>query len=396
MPPKKKSCGKSKDIVKIAPTSFNAILRKERIAIKEKVSKVGDVEDCRDALLKDLESLDDSPVTFRKRKDIEKNLQVLNRIISKVKTGEIEEAFEKRIAPFAHEYVKRKEEMDLIKRKRKDALTDNLPQVKRKCKTTVGFSDFDKQVVGIGTHAQGEKDPTTITDEMLVELGDDSAKLYMNPYDICEDCDVPMEIAISRPLLICPKCSNNRPFLDVTQASMGFGRNVEFNKFNYQRNGHFSVVLSKVQAKKQVELPQDLIEEIMFHLAQSRIKPEDVKISHIHDIIHDLKFDDYYHFEPQIESYILNKPPLLLSPTQNEKLTIMFKALQEPFETAPNKNRHNMIAYNYCMHKMVQLLGYNYLLDHFPLLKGLKNLKKHDVIWEHICKELDWEFRRSR
>ena len=370
---------------------FHKLLRGRRNEIRKVVSEVPSLQHSLDHMQASYDAIKDKPMWKRKALDLQRSMKMIRESISRLKDGSFEQEFENVVAPFSHEFVRRREEQETAKRKRDKEMFDHVPQVKRRKNVAFGNAkEKQKQsIVTIGT--SNEDDPEVVMDELRVELNDPFSKLYMNPHDVCEDCDVPMEIAVTHPMLVCPTCHNSRPFLDVTSASMGFGRNVEFNRFNYERRCHLSDKLSKVQAKKYVDISLDKYEMIMTRLAQKRISPEDVTIPKVYEIVRELKLRNCYTAIPQIYSHLLNKPVTLFSDSQKFKLHNMFRAVQEPYERV-EKTRKNFVAYNYCMHKLVQLLGLDYFTEHFPLLKGDKNLKSHDQIWQFVCKDLDWEF----
>ena len=55
----------------------------------------------------------------------------------------------------------------------------------------------------------------------------------------------------------------------------------------------------------------------------------------------------------------------------------------------------NWVGDSYVLHKFCELLEYDYLLPHFPLLKSREKLLQQDRIWKLICLELKWEFIKS-
>lgn len=371
---------------------FHKLVRGRRNEIRSVVAKAAYLKKSLAQMEASYEEIKDKPAWRRKALDLQRTMEKVKASIERLEDGSFEQEFENVVAPFSHEFVRRREEQEIAKRKRDKEMFDHVPQVKRRKMPFDGVGPKEKAKQGIVTIGTAdEDDPEVVMDELKVELNDPFSKLYMNPHDVCEDCDVPMEIAVSHPMLVCPSCHKSRPFLDVTSASMGFGRNVEFNRFNYERKCHLSDKLSKVQAKKYVDISLDKYEAVMTRLAQKRIAPEDVTIPKVYEIVRDLKFRNCYTAIPQIYSQLLNKPVTLFSDSQKFKLHNMFRAVQEPYERV-EKTRKNFVAYNYCMHKLVQLLGLDYFTEHFPLLKGDKNLKSHDSIWQSVCKDLDWEF----
>ena len=75
-----------------------------------------------------------------------------------------------------------------------------------------------------------------------------------------------------------------------------------------------------------------------------------------------------------------------------EKLRIMFKQIQIPFEKYCPKSRINFLSYSYVLHKFCELLELDDFIKCFPLLKSREKLIIQDKIWEKICFDLRWEY----
>jgi hypothetical protein len=75
-----------------------------------------------------------------------------------------------------------------------------------------------------------------------------------------------------------------------------------------------------------------------------------------------------------------------------ERLRIMFKDIQGPFEKNCPPERKNFLSYSYVLYKFCELLGEDEYLQYFPLLKSKEKLYNQDVLFRKICEELKWEF----
>jgi hypothetical protein len=75
-----------------------------------------------------------------------------------------------------------------------------------------------------------------------------------------------------------------------------------------------------------------------------------------------------------------------------ERLRIMFKDIQAPFEKHCPPERKNFLSYSYVLYKFCELLGEDEYLEYFPLLKSKEKLYNQDVLFRKICEELRWEF----
>ena len=110
------------------------------------------------------------------------------------------------------------------------------------------------------------------------------------------------------------------------------------------------------------------------------------------EILKRLKYNKYYEHIPHIINMLNGSKAPLLSRQYEERLRIMFKEIQTPFMEHCPENRKNFLSYSYVLHKFCQLLELDELLVYFPLLKSREKLQQQDIIWEKICKDLNWEF----
>lgn len=368
---------------------FHEFVRKKRSEIQSLSDHVKPLREYIASLEEDLES-----AKFKKRFTIEKKLENAKQRLEYITSGKAEKEFEEKITPFSNEFSKRLDERNKMQKRKRDETQSRVPQIKKKRELVMSLEASAMSENGISAFIHGEeRDPNIVTDELKIELADEKACMYLNPHDMCEDCDVPMELALSHPILICPLCHSTRIFLDVTSASMGFGKNVEFTRFNYERVNHFRDYLIKFQAKEKAVVPDEILVKVMEQLRLMGKTREDTTIMDIREIMRDkLKESDWYDNISQIYCRVLNKPPPCLSEIQVQKYTSCFQLIQGPFERRPKDNRKNFLSYSYCMNKFSQLLGYDYLVKYFPLLRGPKKLQRHDNIWKFICDQVDWEF----
>jgi len=75
-----------------------------------------------------------------------------------------------------------------------------------------------------------------------------------------------------------------------------------------------------------------------------------------------------------------------------ERLRIMFKDIQKPFDDNCPKERKNFLSYSYVLYKFCELLSEDKYLKYFPLLKSKEKLYQQDLIWNKICNTLHWEY----
>lgn len=109
------------------------------------------------------------------------------------------------------------------------------------------------------------------------------------------------------------------------------------------------------------------------------------------DFLQKIGYAHFFENIAQIISIITHRPPIRFSLEQKDKLTQIFKEIQEPFEKHKGK-RKNFLSYSYTTYKSCELLGYHDFLPMLPLLKAPQNLLKADAMWLKICQECEYEF----
>ena len=163
--------------------------------------------------------------------------------------------------------------------------------------------------------------------------------------------------------------------------------------YSYKRENHFNEWLSQFQAQEMTTIPDEVMDQLRAELKKIKIKKLD-EITHakIRGLLKKLRLNKYYEHVPYITN-ILNgiKAPNMPQELE-ERLRIMFKDIQKPFDDNCPTERKNFLSYSYVLYKFCELLGEDEYLQYFPLLKSKEKLYQQDVIWKKICCDLQWEF----
>ena len=112
-------------------------------------------------------------------------------------------------------------------------------------------------------------------------------------------------------------------------------------------------------------------------------------------VLKKLQLTQYYEHTTYIISKLSGVPPPTISRETEEKIRLMFRQIQAPFEKYCPKDRTNFLSYSYVLHKFFQLLELDDFIKYFPLLKSREKLKHQDKIWERICIDLNWDYYPS-
>jgi hypothetical protein len=237
---------------------------------------------------------------------------------------------------------------------------------------------------------------TTIVNEYLMEVSDESPKLALHTRDECPLCNETLMLINSKAIMTCPSCGYAVTYLDATMSSMSYSDDVEFSSFSYKRINHFNEWLQQVQAKENFDFSDENMQNIMEELYKQRITTnEQITQKKVREVLKTLKLRKAYEHVAQITCRLTGVKPMRIPPEAEETCRLMFIAVQPAFEKHCPKDRKNFLSYSYCIYKFFQLLGYDQFLESFSLLKGRDKLTKQDEIFKKICEELDWEFVKS-
>ena len=227
---------------------------------------------------------------------------------------------------------------------------------------------------------------------------DDSIIIQKNDIknDICDNCNAKLYLSDLTSELYCKTCGKSNDILVITDKVSYNDPQSEITYYTYKRINHFNEWLAQFQAKERTDLPGEIFENINEELQKNKhIILQKLKYSDIREILKKLKYNKYYEHIPHILSIITGKKAPTLDRKHEEILRSLFKEIQLPFVKNCPPNRKNFLSYSYVLHKFCELLEYDHLLEYFSLLKSREKLHAQDLIWEKICKDLNWEFMPS-
>ena len=163
--------------------------------------------------------------------------------------------------------------------------------------------------------------------------------------------------------------------------------------YSYKRENHFNEWLSQFQAQETTTIPPEVIEQLRNELKKIKVKVLD-EITHarVRTLLKKLKLNKFYEHVPYITNIISGVKPPSMTQELEERLRIMFKDIQKPFDDNCPPERKNFLSYSYVLYKFCELLSEDKYLKYFPLLKSKEKLYQQDVIWKKICEVLHWEY----
>jgi hypothetical protein len=209
----------------------------------------------------------------------------------------------------------------------------------------------------------------------------------------------------------CKRCNSSNIFLESSSVSvcgdcahcvlllgeeLSYKDEQEIEKvvnYSYKRDNHFNEWLLQFQAQETTSIPQDVIEQLRSEFKKQKIKNiSDITHAKVRTLLKKLRLNKYYEHVPYISNILNGMQPPKMTQALEDRLRMMFREIQEPFNKHCPESRKNFLSYSYVLYKFCELLGEDDYLSCFPLLKSKEKLYQQDVIWKQICKELQWEF----
>lgn len=192
---------------------------------------------------------------------------------------------------------------------------------------------------------------------------------------------------------ICRECGTTEYILG---ESAGFKEEQELEKnivYSYKRENHFNEWISQFQAKESTTVPEIVVGKLRSEFKKQKLT-ELTEITHekVKGLLKKLGYAKYYEHVPYISTILSGITPPTMPQELEDKLRVMFHAIQAPFEKHKPANRKNFLSYSFVLYKTCELLGEDDYLPCFPLLKSKEKLYIQDQIWKKICDELRWEF----
>lgn len=260
----------------------------------------------------------------------------------------------------------------------KNQMLFNMFKVKQEKSDTATETTYNNNIV--------QKYLTNI-DETFLDMN-----MFVRETDICQSCGkgemVPLD---DEGILICNVCAVNIPYLIENEKPSYKEPPKEVSFYAYKKINHFKEILSQFQGKETTFIPDEVIQRIQHQIKKERLSLDQLNYSTMKEILRKLELNDYYEHIAFIKNKLGIKPPVF-SQELEETLCNLFMDIQEPYAKHCPDHRVNFLSYNYILLKFLELLDETQYISDINLLKDREKIIEQDVVWKHICQDLDWEF----
>jgi len=210
-----------------------------------------------------------------------------------------------------------------------------------------------------------------------------------NRVKYCIECNIEKILDMAESAYICPFCGDSEIIiLDEDRQIKDYSP--------YRRLNHFREWLNQFQAKQSPDIPEQVFIDIVKELNKNRITDLGIlNKKNMKAILKKLGYNIYYEHVAYIINKLNNLPPPKITRDMEKLFISMFFQIQDPWEQYKQADRKNFLSYSYVLNKFCELLELDHLLDCFPLHKDPDKIMENDMIWEKICKQLNWEYISS-
>lgn len=396
--------------------------------------KIKDYEEKIKLLKKQKDELHGS-LNQRRKQFLQKQISKLEKELLIIQQGNNRKKFEEEIEPYYEMYKWHVQNMKnetgaMFSKPKKHLISNekkNQKKVKRKKKQVVTvdwngiFEDDDSSCLSQdstqksilesesvcvekpNTETNHEQEAELILFQCLFKFEKINPVIYLRSADVCAACGVRMVLSIDGSKITCPECHYSYEHIEATMASTSFNDSVEVSNFFYQKMTHLNDVLKWYSDRDSSEISEEIVEQIMNYWyvrfeAQGIHKEsqfeyifKNITIPMVSEAITGLGLNKKLN-PIQIQSIITGVEAPKISLQQEETFRFMFQACEKPFKKHAPPERDNFLSYYYCLYKFSQILGWNHLLELFPLVKGRNVLNIHEEVFKNICKDLKWTF----
>jgi len=324
------------------------------------------------------------PLAYRRKRTLERELDRLKKESQEIESGNLVRHYEYQTRPYL-------ELLDSWMRRTTTASSIiSLPSVAGSTSVTEAAA------------ASPETDAITMPwndqdlfDDYMASVEGTSAAVHVLSADTCATCKRPMTLSADGSMIMCRVCGYGYPYVDATSSAMAYGDEVEFSTFTYRKYNHFVEWLTKFTYRESGVVPEKIMENVMRGLEEDGILPDQVNHQNVYAVLKRLSYRKYYDYLSQITTRITNKPPPKLSPEEEWKMKLLFRAIQGPFEKHCPQDRTNFLSCQFVADCLLRLIGREDLLPCLRPLKGLDKRAKQRATMEKILTDLGLELPKS-
>ncbi len=128
--------------------------------------------------------------------------------------------------------------------------------------------------------------------------------------------------------------------------------------YSYKRENHFNEWILQFQAQETTSIPPEVISQLRVEFKKQKIKNvQEITHAKVRSLLKKLRLNKFYEHVPYIANILNGMQPPKMSQALEDRLRMMFREVQEPFNMHCPETRSNFLSYSYVLYKFCELLG---------------------------------------
>jgi Zn finger protein HypA/HybF involved in hydrogenase expression len=327
---------------------------------------------------------------IKKKYDIKLKINTINKEIKKIDNNENE----------YHYYLNTMELLEKYYSPQDQISSKNIIKSKSEMTIIEYINNSNNNNVSMKNFIKGEKKLSRkkIFFEYLNTIDKSNKKMninYVSNYTFCDKCNTEKSLIISESLYVCETCGECNITIIENEKKSYKDNIIENYNFSYKRYNHFIEWLNQFQALESTTIPINVYNKIKNEIKKQKLDNQKLDNNNMRSILKKINENKYYEHINHIINKLNKIPPPKFSKNLEEKLKLMFKKCQEPFNNVCPPERKNFLSYSYVIRKFLEILNEKKYINSFPLLKSREKLYEQDIIWKNMCHILNWPFFQS-
>lgn len=229
----------------------------------------------------------------------------------------------------------------------------------------------------------------------LTDKGYACSKSKVSKIVYCTHCNIEKILCQSDACYVCKECGETEYILIENETCTHKGDIEKQQKYPYKKVNHLKEKLNQFQSKESSDASDEVCRVVMKDLKKKRIDVKKCVPPDVMSILKKHRFTTSYEHLQQIYCKVSGANPITLSRETEETIINMFQSMQDSFHKHCPESRSNFLNYAYVLNKLFRILEMNEHARFFALLKSKDKLRDQDIIWNKVCKDMNWKFYSS-
>lgn len=215
----------------------------------------------------------------------------------------------------------------------------------------------------------------------------------MFEFDRCATCEGSLHMIVSAHSLVCPTCGSLTECPDPGSMALSvtyFNLDRRPSLLVHRRLGKLKDFLKQMLAKQKSIVPISVVVDVTAHLSQTLRPHEKPTYKQTRAALLSLGMRNFLGYCTQIHCRICGCNPPIVTPSQEEALSVLFVSIQEPFEELKERSCSTFFSISYVALTLCKFLGFDHLLPFISLGSTRMKVETQELLLGKIFERLGW------